>query len=39
VTKENKIPTDTEPEGEDTQRERIEELLDEGYTPVQVEKE
>jgi hypothetical protein len=39
VTKDNKIPTDTEPEGEDTQRERIEELLDEGYTPVQVEKE
>jgi hypothetical protein len=30
---------DVEPEVEDTQRKRIEELLDEGYTPVQIEKE
>ncbi len=28
-----------EPKAEDTQRKRIEELLDEGYTPVQIEKE
>jgi hypothetical protein len=28
-----------EPTDEDTQRKRIEELLDEGYTPVQIEKE
>ena len=28
-----------EPVDEDTQRKRIEELLDEGYTPVQIEKE
>ena len=31
--------TDVEPADEDTQRKRIEELLDEGYTPVQIEKE
>jgi hypothetical protein len=30
---------DVEPADEDTQRKRIEELLDEGYTPVQIEKE
>lgn len=30
---------DKDPEAEDTQRERIEVLLDEGYTPVQIEKE
>jgi hypothetical protein len=30
---------DVEPAVEDTQRKRIEELLDEGYTPVQIEKE
>lgn len=30
---------DVEPVDEDTQRKRIEELLDEGYTPVQIEKE
>ncbi len=30
---------DVEPVGEDTQRKRIEKLLDEGYTPVQIEKE
>jgi hypothetical protein len=31
--------TDVELADEDTQRKRIEELLDEGYTPVQIEKE
>ncbi len=46
MTEENKMPEANEnpeasaqPEAEDTQRKRIEELLDEGYTPVQVEKE
>jgi len=32
-------PEEHEPDEEDTQRKRIEALLDEGYTPVQIEKE
>ena len=36
---ESTTKTDVEPAVEDTQRKRIEELLDEGYTPVQIEKE
>ena len=32
-------PDKQQPEDEDTQRKRIEELLDEGYTPVQIEKQ
>ncbi len=44
MTEENKIPEGNEkasatPEEEDTQRKRVEELLDEGYTPMQIEKE
>jgi hypothetical protein len=37
--KESTPKADVEPAVEDTQRKRIEELLDEGYTPVQIEKE
>jgi hypothetical protein len=33
------VKAEIEPAVEDTQRKRIEELLDEGYTPVQIEKE